>query len=427
MIVAPTKLGKAATWLLVVLTLAACSEAGIPHPPSGTITDSAGVRIVSNSDPLWGAGESWRVTSEPMLALGVVDTTPVVQQFHRIEGVTRLSDGTIVVLNTGSGQLRAFDSIGRHRWSAGGLGFGPGEMNDHQGKRLLRLPGDTLLVISELDWITFDRDGQLVDDRREPGEDGCKRLTIPTASDRYLECHETKSDRVPGPVTGVSHIVRIARDRVDSIGPFFLADGWRSHSGRVRTIWSPLGPKGTLRFARNEPVLLYARNDAYRIEFWDLAAGTLSMVVGRRTPRRARTKVEVAVAGPWGPDGPMPLGVDDDRLSVVDSLSIVADFFLDELGFLWVQREPSPSEGDEGIPQEVFTPDGRERIGTIRNPSGLHDVFRPDGVYLGTVKLPRLGWIEIGADHVLGTSTDEWGIQYVRMFGLERGNGVSRP
>ena len=87
---------------------------------------------------------------------------------------------------------------------------------------------------------------------------------------------------------------------------------------------------------------------------------------------------------------------------------------------------PSPSEGDIGVPQEVFTPDGTERIGVIWNPSGLHDVFRPDGVYLGTVELPSLGRVEIGADYVLGTTSDEWGIQYVSMFGLERGRTTSR-
>ena len=409
----------AVVWWLALGPLA-CSDSGTSHASSAAATDSAGVQIVVNSSPLWGPGEGWRVTPEPLLSLGAVDT-PLAQQFHHIEGVTRMSDGTVVVLNTGSGEVRAFNSEGSHLWSAGGLGPGPGEMSDHRGKRLLRLKGDTLLVISEPTWITFDPDGQLVDHRHEPRRGGCQK--IPEASERYLECRNTRGDGVPGPRIRESIIVRTGLDQVDSLGPFFRSDGWRNHSGHI---WSPLGPKGTLKFARNEPTLLYARDDEYRIEFWDLAAGNLSMVVERLTARRARTEVEIAVAGPWTPDGPVPLDIHSNRLSVADSLSIVADFFLDELGFLWVRREPSPSEGDIGVPQEVFTPDGTERIGVIWNPSGLHDVFRPDGVYLGTVELPSLGRVEIGADYVLGTTSDEWGIQYVSMFGLERGRTTSR-
>lgn len=401
-------------WWLVFAPVA-CSDGGMSHP-SRTAVDSAGTQVVVNASPLWGPGEGWRVTAEPLLSLGVVGAPPLAQQFHHIEGVTRMSDGTVVVLNTGSGEVRAFDSGGSHLWSAGGLGPGPGEMSDHRGKRLLRREGDTLLVISESTWITFDPEGRLADQRRELGENGCRK--IPGASGRYLECRTTKGDALPGPRTRESIIVRMGPSQVDSIGPFFLSDGWQNNFGYTRSPW---GPKGTLKFALNEPTLVYARDDEYRIEFWDLATGSLSLVVKRQTARRARTAVEIAVAGPWTPNGPVPPDVQAPPLSVADSLSIVANFFLDELGFLWVQRAPSPSEGDIGVPQEVFTPDGTERIGVIWNPSGLHDVFRPDGVYLGTVKLPRLGRVEIGADYVLGTTSDDWGIQYVMMFGLERG------
>ncbi len=417
------------------LGLAACSDGGMPHPSSTAVTDSVGVRHVISSSPLWDSGEGWHLTPEPLLTLGGIDA-PFAQQFHLIEGVTRMRDGTIVVLNTASGQLRAFDSGGNHLWSAGGLGPGPGEMSNHTGKRLLRLPGDTLLVTSGNYWITFGPDGQLVDHRLVPSEDGCRRLRIPATGDRYLECGNTRSAEVPGPWTRESTMVRMAQDRVDSLGPFFLRDGWRSRSSQIR---SPLGPKGKLRFARSEPTLLYARDDAYRIEFWDLAAGSLSMVVERRTPRVARSEADILMELRWSINDPAvrsTLRADDDRLSVADSLSIVDNFFLDELGFLWVRRSPSPGEGDEGIPREWFAPDSTERIGVVWYPSGLHDVFRPDGVYLGTVQLPpdlrgpgRIDprGVEIGVDYVLGIARDEWGVEHVRMFGLERGRMSSQP
>ncbi len=148
------KLPSSMTWCLWFL-LAACSDGGEPPPSTGTVvTDSAGVRMVANAGPLWNPGEEWRLTPEPLLSLGVVADTPLVQQFHRIEGLTRLTDGTIVVLNSGSGEVRAFDSSGRHLWSAGGLGQGPGEVSGDGWKTLQRLSGDTLLIRSGLSRIT---------------------------------------------------------------------------------------------------------------------------------------------------------------------------------------------------------------------------------------------------------------------------------
>ncbi len=112
----------------------------------------------------------------------------------------------------------------------------------------------------------------------------------------------------------------------------------------------------------------------------------------------------------------------DDRWAALDSVSIAEDFLLDDLGFLWVRRSPSPSEGDEGLTSE-FTDYTGEQWAILR-PSGLHDVFRPDGVYLGTVQLPHdLEVMEIAEDYVLGKTTDDLDIEYVRVYGLDRGGG----
>lgn len=390
------------------------------------------VPVVVSSNPVWQSGEGWRVTPEPLLTLGVVDT-PLPQQFHRVDGVTRLSDGTIVVLDSSSGQLRAFDSSGRHLWSAGSLGQGPGEIRGDGRKSLIRLQGDTLLIKSGRNRIRRGPHGMLVDHEVENisglgGYDRCSGLTTPPPDDtapRLARCLRTRRLRIPGPWISETTVIRVASDpiRIDTIATFFIEDGWTTEDPRL-TIRSPLGPKGKIRFSDDRRTLLYARNDAYRIDFWNLTTGTLSMVVERLTPRRVRTEVEVVMAVRWG-FNPEPvravLRADDERLSVVDSLSIAEDFFLDALGFLWVRRSPSPLHGDEGIPQEIFTPDGAEKIGVERLPSGLHDVFRPDGIYLGTVKLPHDLWnIEVGPDYVLGVAFDEIGIELVRMFGLDR-------
>ncbi len=440
----------AAWWWGLFLGAVGCSGASdavqLPAEVGYSVTDSAGVRAVVNTAPLWGSGEGWRVTPEPLQTLGVVDTA-LAQQFHEIGEVTRLRDGTVVVLNHGTGELRAFDSSGRHRWNAGGRGEGPGELSSRQRQaHLSRLTGDTLLVGNGLERIRFGTDGELIDHQRvdfarlqELG-----RYDVGSCpggrsyyADEIVVCRRNRLSPEPGHRWGTGSVT-VARipwplDRVDTIGTFFRADLWEAEATLphplppVSELWSsPLGPAGSLWIGgSHRPKLLYARNDAYRIEVWDLLDATLSMVVERRAPRRARTEAEVFVAVRWGMF-PEPfrsgLSLNDDRWSVADSLSIAERFFLDDEGFLWVRR--SPVGDDEGVRYEVPAPplgDGFSGHVVWRS-SGLHDVFRPDGAYLGTVKLPHdLNVREIGADYVLGVARDELGVEYVQLYGLDRG------
>lgn len=439
-------------WCLPLAAWGCSEDVESPPAPGYAVTDSAGVRKVVNNEPLWGAEEGWQLTPEPLLTLGVVDT-PFAQQFHEIRGVTRLSDSTIVVLNSGSAELRAFDYSGRHLWSAGGRGDGPGEMGRQQDQRplLQRLAGDTLEVDNGWQRIRFGPGGELLDHRRldfarlhqevgryyvgscPQGRSYFKELIVvcPTGDGspqpgRRWESSQTTVMQIPWTL-----------DRVDTVGTFFRHEKWETsvplplppplRSERTSLRPAPLGPKGRLWIGGSpQPRLLYARNDAYRIEVWDLLDATLSMVVERRTPRKARTEAEIFVAVWLGllqqrePD-PSELSLTNGRQPVVDSLSIAESFFLDDLGFMWVRRLPVGD--DEGRRWEVgAAPDFEPSGWVVSLPSGLHDVFRPDGVYLGTVKLPpAFDVMEIGTDYVLGIARDEMGVEYVHLYGLERG------
>ena len=446
----------AALWL--VLAAWGCSESLVESPPAPgySVTDSAGVRRVVNNEPLWGPGEGWRLTPEPLLTLGVVDT-PFVQQFHEIRGMTRLRDSTIVVLNSGSGELRAFDYSGRHLWTAGGRGDGPGEMGTQQDQRprLQRRAGDTLEVDNGWQRIRFGPGGELLEHRRLDFARLHQELgryyvgSCPEGRSYFEEliviCQTSDGSPQPGRRWETSHttVVQIpwTLDRVDTVGTFLRNEKWETTIPlpaplpAVKTsVVAALGLKGRLWIGgRQQPRLLYARNDAYRIEVWDLLDAALTMVVERRTPRKARTEAEVFVAVWQGllmrrePDR-SELSLTNGRQPVVDSLSIAESFFLDDEGFLWVRRLPVGD--DEGRRWDVpAPPDYEEPSGwVVWLSSGLHDVFRPDGVYLGTMRLPQgFDVMEIGSDYVLGVARDEMGVEYVQVYGLERGAPPGPP
>src|SRR5688572_26968412 len=90
--------------------------------------DSAGIRIIDNIKPAWSHGREWRVSEKPTLDIGGGPTAD--QQLGRIAGVTRLTDGRIVVADQSTLQLKFFDASGRHLQSVGGNGQGPGEFKD---------------------------------------------------------------------------------------------------------------------------------------------------------------------------------------------------------------------------------------------------------------------------------------------------------
>ena len=245
-----------------------------------------------------------------------------------------------------------------------------------------------------------------------------------------MVCHSPQPEPPPDSWTRQHTIMRTTWDLegLDTLGVFLERSFFRERT-RGLVLRSPLAAQGIFQIGGGrEPKLRYARNDAYRIEVWDIPAGRPSMVVERHVPRRARTDEEAEFLVQTGDAGfvrnfvSFEVNPDDAHWAAIDSVSIAEGLFLDELGYMWVRRGPSPLDGEHARVREFTGPDDKEWV--IPAPSGLHDVFRPDGVYLGTVKLPHdLRITEIGPDYILGVVRDELDIQYVHMYGLDRGLG----
>ena len=86
------------------------------------------------------------------------------------------------------------------------------------------------------------------------------------------------------------------------------------------------------------------------------------------------------------------------------TLPVLESILLDAAGNLWV--EPHAMYGAKVPPPDVYAPDGTW-LGTVAMPPGR------GGLTAG-------GGLEIGEDYVLGVWRGEHGVEYVRMYGLEK-------
>ena len=435
--------------LAMLLALAAhgCAEP-VPEIASGpVVTDSAGVRRVANREPRWGTAEGWRVSAEPVLRIGLVDGARE-YLFHRIADLTRLSDGTIVVLNAGDGQLRYYSADGEHLRSVGGEGDGPGEMRDgrwldrlendvvqvtHRGGRLRYAPDGTLLADDRLRWDRMHALGRAADISNSSGflMESCWGDTPLFLGDVVLLCASTYTDVrfLPSEAGYHESEMFVARsgwslEVLDTIGTFAYRGMVRyPAAGRLFSarIGPPYAPRGSMRVSGSPPQLAYTEARAYCIELHSITGPERRLVIERAGGLRAPTSDELAGFDrsfdgeqpfdgigirPVGPSRSRPLrpagDADEfrDQVAVVDSVSIIEGApHVDALGAVWAPLESPPDA-----------------------PSRVYDVFDAAGIYLGQVELPRLYFRieEIGDDYILGIYSDELGVEYVTMYRLTR-------
>src|SRR5687768_11386295 len=98
---------------------------GSPDSAISRIRDSAGISIVENPEPAWTADQVEMLDSTPALIIGNRDGDPY--HFTYITGAVRYPDGTVVVADLRSANLRYFDSSGTYLKTVGRPGEGPGD------------------------------------------------------------------------------------------------------------------------------------------------------------------------------------------------------------------------------------------------------------------------------------------------------------
>jgi hypothetical protein len=387
--------------------LAACG--GDARAAGPVVRDSAGVRIVENAAPAWKDGEGWRLSAEPSLDIGMLDGPPQ-YQFGRVTGAVRLGDGTVVVGDDQSKELRFFDRSGRHLRTVGREGGGPGEF---KAVGLLGVVGDSLMVgdYNNRRVSVFAPDGKLV--RAVPLDAaGSRDFTIPVG---YLGDGSVlvSSSGVfdGGSRSGVSRdSVRYLRlapagGAPRELGRFAGSEMFVQSGGGTVMV----GPRAFGRSAEISVVpdgFFYGASDTYQIGRYD-ASGRLLRLVRRPqevrpvTPadieryREARLKLAAETrGGRFRQMQEKSLAA----MSYPETMPAYGDVQADRAGNLWVS-------------DFQVTPED----------PGTWTVFDPEGRMLGTVATPaRFRAFEIGADYVLGVWKDELDVDHVRMFRLEK-------
>jgi len=387
----------------VLVAGAACTSGG-GEDAAYTAVDSAGVTIAQNAVPA-APRNLWQIDPEPAVDIGVLEGEEVYQLFD-VSDAGRFADGTLVVANGGSKELRFYDASGRFLFAAGGEGEGPGEF---RGMGNLAIVGDSVhahdYALSRI--AVFTSGGEFVRSFRVELPGGDPAWVLDALPDgRWLV---TKSF-----VFSPSEVSLVVRDTL----PYMLIDAEGTFLDTL--VVSPgveffvvgtaqSASASSLVFGRSTqyavaPGRLYV-GDSDRYEIFGLApSGTLELIV--RSDREPvpvgaaeieavkAERLEDAPSDNWRrnlerlfADMPIP-----STLPAFDALAA------DPAGHLWVMEASAPTDGPRTW--SVFDRDGRWR-GTVETPAGL------------TVR-------EVGEDHVLGTWRDELGVEHVRVHELER-------
>ena len=362
------------------------SETGL----RSVVEDSAGITIVENARPAPDSRLPWVLGAQPSLSIGSVAGGGADELFQ-VRDATRLGDGRIVIANSGSGELKVFNRDGSHAGTWGGRGEGPGEFAIGGPTTAAPWAGDSIAASDRIGrhrLTIFDMNGN-------HGRD----ITIGVGLGGVIDL--LPSGRIVS--RGSSSLNRMAvfetRDLV-----------------RLETEWSVLDVDGTLhaslgRFPSGEAyfseawggdmqhpferrakgavwgdLVAIGVSDTYEIKAF-AADGSLVRIVRRDWDPRTPTQAEYDERAPWG-------------VPPVDAYPAFDGILSDAAGYLWV-REYRMSD-EEAAVWTVFDSEGRV-LGPVATPAGLN-VF------------------EIGEDYVLGSAKDELGVEYVQVWGLERGS-----
>jgi len=391
----------AATASALALALSACGAEGPTDRAASTVTDSAGVWIVTSAKP--SAPGSISVDAEPSNVIGSLEGPPE-DNLSRVWDATVLADGRIALLNSDAAEVQLRSADGAHLQTLGRRGGGPGEF---QIPRWVQVIGDTLAVYDPFQsngrLTLYSLDGELLEVVR-PEVDG---LAYPDpnailADGSFFD--ERSEPSIEWPETGYTaytrYPIRFPRtgERIDTLTKAPGTERFSEADGNARLAWDiPFGREAQTAVAGERIYLSDGSRavvDGHSFDRGHVISIRLKVDPTPVTPEDVARWIDVRLSNPLyerRPDAAGRARAQYQETPSAERMPIHQEMVADATARLWVRRYTPPWE-----------------------PSNSWWVFGEDGIWLDTVELPLgVEVFEIGERQLLGHRTDELGVEYV--------------
>jgi len=394
---------------LALILVASCSAESSRDDPF-VARDSGGVTIATSRAPSWDQEAGWMIDEESSLQIGGEEGDPA-YSFFRVVGAVRLDDGTLIVADGGSLELRFFTAQGTHIRSVGRQGAGPGEFMSLAG---LKRRGDTAVAYDVRAGVlrSYAGNGDVIGETR-----------IMTSSRSMDEIHFLADgaiaaraplragDQLP-PEDGYARsrlrveILDSTGKQIRTLGPFEDAETYSTsmEQGGVTYVANPPIPFGRRAvFAGAEATVFVGSADSYQISGYRLTGEHQTEIRYDTPPVSVGDEQIDAFARRRSASAPDP---EQEYREVVQRVrehggSVVppyARMLIDADGYLWLGSYPL----ETSVPR-------------------LWHVFERSGRLLGLVRTPEiLRVLEIGHDYLLGVIADDMGVERVYVYSLIR-------
>ncbi len=391
-------------WTLMVLLglLAACGDTvGTPGGWAGTMdTLPTGRVVVTNpAAGIWDSTTRWQVIEEVRIGAEEGDGPEV---FGRLGAMATDPAGRIWVMESQEQVLKVFDTDGRFVRMIGRRGGGPGEFANVAG--VSALPDGRMIVIdhqnARISW--FDTAGTFLSSM--PVSAGYQVFPWPGRVLRDGSFYD-----IALPPDGRTGMTLVRYDSTLAPVDTLLVPTWQGETNVLRLGGAAGAPRITLSIPFSAGLLWRLAPDG---TLWFVHTGTYELHHVSRTGDTTRIASKafepIPVTGAERDSAVARMGRFTRQGGVVDAGKIpgtkpaVGSFVVAEDGNLWVATTPADTSRT-----------GRE-----------FDIFDPEGRFLGALELPfRLSPASrpvIGANHLVGVTTNEDGVQFLVRARIER-------
>lgn len=402
--------------LVLLFSLSACGG-GSATGWQGSITDSAGVRVVSNpSRGLWNGNSPWSFTEELRIGTSALQAGGSEEaMFGSVTGIDVDSAGDVYVADQQARQVQVFGPDGHFLRTIGAPGNGPGEMQSVSG---VLLHGGEVWVpdLNNQRIDRFDPDGKSLGSDPLDFTRGIPSKWAHLDGGRLLARFQALP--MPGMVdkgTGDPLVAFGAQGR-DTLLVLPKGKTLTISDGQARMRLFEPEPRWD---ASPEGRIFVANTGAYRVEEYDGTGKLLQVVTKPYTPVKVtdsdQQKILEAVRRRMSQQG-LPAQALDQVLSAVrfaDTYPAMQTLLAGPDGTLWVQRVRTAAELTEASGE----------IDLSRMGSRDWDVFGADGRYLGVLSLPpRFSPMLVRGDEIWGAQRDSLDVPSVVRYRLERGS-----